>query len=482
MSDIVLLTPTGDRVDQLRTVIECIKNQAILPTEWIIVDDGLHPFPDEYLSCFTFKINHIVLPHTDKNTVARNFVELLNNVNDKTAYCVMIEDDDYYPPAYLEFIKGVLDNKPYVGSLYRKYFRLSDNQIRIFKNSSFGCLHSTAFRASEIPVIKPIIEKDINNYSVDVNIWKKWNTPNNVIDYGKNTPVGFKSWLLGRTGATPANDIMGGYHFHPDIDNEITTLIKPDIVNKYKHIVYNIYNRKDCVDVVIPLSNESRSNNDELRIALRSVEKYVKNLGIIWVLGEKVPEWLTNVKVLAIPDRFKHNKDANLFTKLLYAARCPLLSENFIFLSDDQLFLKDFDAKTSKTVFNRRGKDRFNTTSTWHSRMRFTFEYLEKRGINLSCNFDAHVPVVYNKRIFASIVEKVPFTNKLGFCINTLVCGLEGRNPDIDQEDVKVTLESPMTDIIFGDKLFCGYNDKGFNSALKQKLRELFPLKSKYEK
>ena len=38
---------------------------------------------------------------------------------------------------------------------------------------------------------------------------------------------------------------------------------------------------EDRVDIIIPLSDESCSNNDELRICLRSIDKYAEDAGRI---------------------------------------------------------------------------------------------------------------------------------------------------------------------------------------------------------
>ena len=234
------------------------------------------------------------------------------------------------------------------------------------------------------------------------------------------------------------------------------------------------------IDLVVPLSNESRFNNKELKYALRSAERFVRHLGKVWLITTSVPDWITNVNVIEVPDIYPNNKDANIIGKLLNASMHPKVSKNFIFLSDDQVFLKPFITYKKKTVYNNRGPDNFTGKSKWHNRMNNTFKFLKSKGINLSYNFDAHTPVLYTKNDF-KVLHNVNYASQPGFCINTLLCGLLRFPGVLPQEDVKLTVESADAPINLENKLFLGYNDKGF-PLVEPILEELFPDKSSFEK
>ena len=62
-----------------------------------------------------------------------------------------------------------------------------------------------------------------------------------------------------------------------------------------------------------------------------------------------------------------------------------------------------------------------------------------------------------------------------------LLCGLLGRRGEIPQNVVKAHAESSDAKVDFTGKLFAGYNDAGF-PVMREKLAELFPEKSKFEK
>ena len=233
-------------------------------------------------------------------------------------------------------------------------------------------------------------------------------------------------------------------------------------------------------DIVIPLGNGSPFDNEELRFALRSVERFVEDRGQVWILSDCAPDWLQNVRILPVPDQHRGNKDANILDKLIFASKVPEVSETFIFLSDDQAFLAPFHAETAKTVFNPRSWRFFAEGSIrWHRRMMATFAYLAERGIRLPYNFDAHVPVVYRKQDF-QLLKGVDYVRGPGFCVNTLLCGLLKRRGELPQAVVKAHVESGDSAVNMFGKQFAGYNNAGF-PVLRPYLQELFPEKSRYE-
>lgn len=236
-------------------------------------------------------------------------------------------------------------------------------------------------------------------------------------------------------------------------------------------------------DIVIPLGTGSCRNNFELRMALRSIARYAVNAGNIYIAASALPDWVCQVKTLLVPDRHKHNKDANIIEKILAAVNLPELSENFVFWSDDQLALNNFDAGNLPISCNPRQYKDFDSKKIWHRRMRNTFDYLLKNNIKLNCNFDSHVPVTMQKTLFKKIMQDADYTQEPGYCINTLYYGMAGLQGGIKQKVIKYTAESSKKlNCLPLDKLFLGYNDAAMQSDLPQLLQEHFKEKCKYEK
>ena len=71
------------------------------------------------------------------------------------------------------------------------------------------------------------------------------------------------------------------------------------------------------VDLIIPLGNGSKSDNDELKILLRSLEKNGVGVRDVVVVTEVPPKWLTGVRIVNQGDPLSKNKDGNLLGKML---------------------------------------------------------------------------------------------------------------------------------------------------------------------
>lgn len=92
------------------------------------------------------------------------------------------------------------------------------------------------------------------------------------------------------------------------------------------------------MQLVIPL-HKSRINYQDLRYALRSVEKYGNFDGEVVIVGEK-PAWIKNVTHLKLTDDPNEwYKERNIYRKILKSFE--VVGDNFIFMNDDHVLLKD---------------------------------------------------------------------------------------------------------------------------------------------
>jgi hypothetical protein len=225
------------------------------------------------------------------------------------------------------------------------------------------------------------------------------------------------------------------------------------------------------------------TNNEELRISLRSVDAFGHNLRKIWIVTDNKPDWVTNIGHIKCPDTYNNCKDANLINKILAACSHPEVCDRFIFMSDDQVLNCHIALNTISPSFNPRGIDHFdpNNGNKWAKRMYNTLKYIENRGGDASVNWDSHCPQPIDKRKFMEIMFTLPYTTLPGMCINTAYFGNKLEPAIIAQSMVKTTFETSPEGVITLDKQFIGYNDTGYRSGLREKLLEKFPNKSKYE-
>ena len=104
-----IITPTRNRPQQLSLVIDCINNQTIKPNFWIIVDDGQNPIDQSILNKITIPYRYINYKSVYNPSTGYNSYLCFKECPISDNY-VFIDDDDYYPPVYIENIVSVLQS------------------------------------------------------------------------------------------------------------------------------------------------------------------------------------------------------------------------------------------------------------------------------------------------------------------------------------------------------------------------------------
>lgn len=238
------------------------------------------------------------------------------------------------------------------------------------------------------------------------------------------------------------------------------------------------------VDVVIPLAGDTTGNFEELKYCLRSIDKNVKDLGQVYILGPYQPRWLQRAKFLYIDDPHKRNKDANIINKVLTAIRVFNLG-NFIFWSDDQVLIQETYLGNMPPVYNIRPPDAFRAKegNRWHARVGNTFDYLESRDIHLPYNYESHVPQRYDGQKVLEVMKDVDYGKLPGYSINTLFMGLLGVTGGINQNAIKATSEANYDNLTqLNDRiLFYGYDTAGFKLKAREMVSKMFPDKCRFE-
>jgi len=238
------------------------------------------------------------------------------------------------------------------------------------------------------------------------------------------------------------------------------------------------------VDIIIPLGGGSKSNNDELRLLLRSLEKYGRGIRDVIVVTSLPPDWLQNVRIVPQGDLLVQNKDGNIIKKILTALTREDVTPEFVWSSDDCVLLEEFDFESMPPIFNGRCKTDFpEDGSIWQRRVRRTFEFLEAQGTALTHNYESHCPHRYPTRKLLRTMRNIDYQDGIGYSINTLFSGLLGITGGFNQKLFKITCETEADgkDAKLS-KMLCGYNDRAFLGGLRARLFKLFPEKSKYER
>lgn len=215
--------------------------------------------------------------------------------------------------------------------------------------------------------------------------------------------------------------------------------------------------------VAYPLKNQN--DYTELKYSLRSIDKFLKKPYQVLIIGERLPDWITNVTLIMVPD-FPNKKQLTIKYKIMAALEH---SEEIFFMNDDVYFLKQTDPKSHPYYFHG---DLVAVGEGGARPLRSELTILNKP----TKNFDGHFPLIYKrdfKKVFENLREEVIV--KSGYC-NYL--GIEG---EFAPDNKLIAQKTPevIKDFIKDKPSF----STGVNSLpyAKPIMEELFKTKSRFE-
>jgi len=165
-SNVCAITCTGDRPIAFYLCKKWIMNQKVKPQEWIIVDDGKVPMENVPKASFVKYIRREPKPGDPKHTMILNLKEALKYVT--TNYILIMEDDEYYAPEYIQEMVKRLVTYEVVGIGRSKYYYLPKNTYHQHANMGHASLAQTAFRRSFLNDFLRILDGDS---FLDIRIW-----------------------------------------------------------------------------------------------------------------------------------------------------------------------------------------------------------------------------------------------------------------------------------------------------------------------
>jgi len=138
------------------------------------------------------------------------------------------------------------------------------------------------------------------------------------------------------------------------------------------------------------------------------------------IVGE-LPDWVTNVTHIPATDPYKFGA-SNILHKLKMACKSDKVSDNFLFMNDDHFITKDAETKTYPYYYScpldsfvqRRGMDSYGRACYNSAKL------LKSRGIENALYYDIHYPIVYNKRTFLEIFDKVNVDQRFGHIVKSI--------------------------------------------------------------
>ena len=121
MSDVTLITPTGDRHASFALLERWIARQTLSPVmqvmQWIVVDDGGTPTPCTADQCYVRRARTASDP---RHTLPCNLLAALPHVDSN--FVLIIEDDEWYAPEYVSFMLQALQQSADLVGLRRSHY------------------------------------------------------------------------------------------------------------------------------------------------------------------------------------------------------------------------------------------------------------------------------------------------------------------------------------------------------------------------
>lgn len=227
------------------------------------------------------------------------------------------------------------------------------------------------------------------------------------------------------------------------------------------------------MDIMYPLGNGSRYNDDELRYSLRSVEKHLKGYDRVFIVG-RLPHWVRKESVVHIPKDDVGRKHESIYLKIMAAIDAGI-SEVFQFWNDDHFLLQDLNAYAILDYYD-------NTIDYWAKKS--TGKYRRScEATRPGKYFDVHTPILYSCDHFRYVFDGIDWSSGDPLIKSTYAnakCGVFAE----EISDLKINGEYTAEQIkaMIHGRMFFSIGNYSLYPAMRQVLNELYPNKSKYER
>jgi hypothetical protein len=210
-----LITPTGNRFLQFQLCVEMMANQTYDDKiTWIIADDGQKHVETPIIK--DWDIIHIKRNYHPGNTQGANLATALKAC-DPNGKILIIEDDDFYSPQWIEIMSKQLSYSNMCGQIKHKYYNIQNKTYKQFNNNKHAGLCCTGIRGLEAYTLFMNISNQRPKF-IDVHLWHNFKGI-------KQLFIG--NYVIGIKGMPGRNGIGMGHRglSHKD-DNQCNTLRK----------------------------------------------------------------------------------------------------------------------------------------------------------------------------------------------------------------------------------------------------------------
>lgn len=221
--------------------------------------------------------------------------------------------------------------------------------------------------------------------------------------------------------------------------------------------------------------------NEEIKYSLRSLNKYFKDSFEIYIIGYK-PEYINNKNIKHIPffDSKEMSVASNSSAKLKIARE--ILNKPFIWIYDDVYLLKDSylnDLKKRTIIENLDKVKNKGDNTTWKKKLWNTYDALKSKKYS-GYNFATHLPIYLEPKKIDRIFDEFKILE--GEHLFSVAYPNVFLEQPVEFCSEKIGFYSDKNELTWtNDKRFLNHDDKGLTDKLKEKIKNLFPSKSRFE-
>ena len=232
------------------------------------------------------------------------------------------------------------------------------------------------------------------------------------------------------------------------------------------------------MNICIPYKSEAH-NGIELKYALRSIEKYLTGYEDIYLIGDKFPAWLQNVKFVNVSEPEKKTS-RNILAKIM--ASFEHAGDTVLQWQDDIYLTKPLDIQNIKYWYEGTLEQAIERS---HGGYKSLVENTARQITENGKFYDVHTPIIYHKKFLELVLSKYKW-HKYQYLVKTLYCKqipewLIGRSDEI--KDCKLhgpdTKENRLNKI--KDALFFSTSPQSIDLDMIEIFETLYHEKSKYE-
>jgi hypothetical protein len=173
---ITAVTCTCDRPEAFALCERYISRQTVKPDQWIVMDDSRQPIKHTMGQDY-----HYVPQFRGTLSMPRKLGTALGGDLIKGDAVIVIEDDDFYRPEWIQFCIEGLKSAELFGEGRALYYNVRDRWWQRHRNMKHSSLCSTAFTRKVMPYLRGLCQNATGGF-VDMKLWLESPFTKKVVD------------------------------------------------------------------------------------------------------------------------------------------------------------------------------------------------------------------------------------------------------------------------------------------------------------